>query len=812
MRTQKTTPTHNRRRIGIALAAALACLWIAGSIVDSGAVGAGSIQADVPRADTPIAVDGRVYAGTQVGDRIIVGGTFTQVQPSASQPAIALSYLFVYDVNTGQLDPNQFVFNDRVNVVFPASEPDHVFVGGKFNTVNGETKRKLVKLDLSTGTVVTSFTAHGNGTVTDLALVDDTLYATGGFTMLNSTAAVGLGAVDAVTGATDASFDIALTGYIGQVAGAIGQRIAATPNGDTLIVMHRGKFADGVERRGIAMVDLTTSPATLTDWQTDFWDPTTVISIVDGEISPDGTYFVISGGWGDGPPWRDTAIAFPVVGGPLTQPLWVTRNHDSTFAVGIDDNAVYIGGHFCWTEGPTTPEPWGNPGPAGVCPNKTRRDATMVYRDTFAALDPATGRAIKYAPYTDANNGIRSIEAIPRGLLVGGDQTWTHDIYTGRSAFFDNQTARLNLALEGTATSSSQYPGSSADMAIDGLREGKWFGASIAATNSEVQPWWQVDLGANESVGTVELWGRIDDCCDNRLADVWVFASSAPFASNDPAVLAADPSVTSVFTPGHLDDHTVVTIGATAQYVRVQLAGTNYLELAEVQVYDTDLIAPDTIITSPIGDEEVATPFVVTGTGSDNVALASVELQIRNRDTGDWLRGDGTWGGWDVVHATMTPGGPAATWTFELTSAIPGRYHIEARSVDTAGNRDDWAGVKFEIISDDGTAPTVGLAGPLQDSTIPGATFVASGTATDNVDIAAVMVAVRDRTNNVWLQPDGSFGVWTEIPAVLTAPGQPTSGWSLAAALPAGNYRVYATAYDSAGNTSQTSDVRFVAN
>lgn len=812
---QRSRPGHRRARRIRLLAAALTVM-AAGSLLaltmrTSEANAAGSLHADVPRDDTPVATNGRAYAGAQVGNRILVGGTFTLVEPTPGATAITQEYLYVYDVDTGQLDPLQFDVDDRVNVIIAAEEPDHVYIGGKFNTINGVTKRKLAKLDLSNGTVDTSFTAQADGAIADLVLDDGVLYATGGFSSINADPALALAAIDPGTGAVDPTFDLPITTYIGQVSGTIGQRLAITPDGSTLIVMHRGRYVDGVERRGVAMVDLTQSPAALSTWHTAFWENTSVVSIVDGEMSPDGSYFVVVGGWGDSPPWRDTAIAFPVAGGPDTDTLWVTRNHDSTFAVGIDDNAVYIGGHFCWTEGPTTADPWGDPKPTGKCPNKIRRDPTEVYRDTFAALDPATGRAIEYAPYTDANNGIRSIEVIPRGLLVGGDQTWSHDIRTGRSALFDIIDARENHALGGVATQSSTDDGD-AELAVDGQREGQWFASSVTATQSELQPWWNVDLPASVAVSTIELWNRTD-CCADRLSDVWVFTSDAPFASTDPAVLAADPAVHSEFLAGTLGRQTIVTIDAQAQHVRVQLDGTDVLSLAEVQVYAGDVTAPTATVSTPTDNEVVTLPMTATGTAGDDTGVAAVEIQVRNRDTGDWLRSDGTWGAWQLLSATVdAPGSPNVNWTFDVDAAPPARYKLSARAVDASGNSHNWVDRRFEVSSNDVVAPTIAISSPTTDEVVAGIGFASTGTADDAFGVAEVKVSVRDRTTGQWLQADGSFGGWVQHDATLDTPAGTSTGWTFAADLPSGSYRVYASAIDTSGNVSDTADVRFLVN
>ena len=97
-----------------------------------------------------------------------------------------------------------------------------------------------------------------------------------------------------------------------------------------------------------------------------------------------------------------------------------------------------------------------------------------------------------------------------------------------------------------------------------------------------------MDLGASAAINSVVIWNRTD-CCGSRLSDYWVFVSDTPFLATDtPATLqnragtfashqttAPNPSITHSRS------------GAQGRYVRVQLTGTNYLSLAEVQVFGT---------------------------------------------------------------------------------------------------------------------------------------------------------------------------------------------------------------------------------
>ena len=55
------------------------------------------------RRDLPIVLDGEVWATTQVGNTIVVGGNFTQIQVERDGPIIDQKAIYAYDINTGDL-------------------------------------------------------------------------------------------------------------------------------------------------------------------------------------------------------------------------------------------------------------------------------------------------------------------------------------------------------------------------------------------------------------------------------------------------------------------------------------------------------------------------------------------------------------------------------------------------------------------------------------------------------------------------------------------------------------------------------------
>ena len=142
--------------------------------------------------------------------------------------------------------------------------------------------------------------------------------------------------------------------------------------------------------------------------------------------------------------------------------------------------------------------------------------------------------------------------------------------------------APVNLALKRPATQSSTIPGGEAYRAVDGNTDGVAANGSVAYTNIESQAWWEVDLGSIRSIQNIRVWNRVE--APTRTSDFYVFVSDEPFKSTDLGATKSQPSVRSFFVSGPCAYPTEITVGKTGRYVRVQLSGTNYLQLAEVEV------------------------------------------------------------------------------------------------------------------------------------------------------------------------------------------------------------------------------------
>ena len=140
-----------------------------------------------------------------------------------------------------------------------------------------------------------------------------------------------------------------------------------------------------------------------------------------------------------------------------------------------------------------------------------------------------------------------------------------------------------NIVVGKAASQSSTFSHAAnpiADKAVDGLVDGHFNVRSTTHTNRNAKAWWEVDLGANEIVYGVTVYNRLD-CCGERLQNFNVSLTDASGKITKTTHFGVGVLVT---YPVHIPN------GVVAKKVKVQLGGTNYLQLAEVQVWAGNIL------------------------------------------------------------------------------------------------------------------------------------------------------------------------------------------------------------------------------
>src|SRR5262249_5452276 len=147
--------------------------------------------------------------------------------------------------------------------------------------------------------------------------------------------------------------------------------------------------------------------------------------------------------------------------------------------------------------------------------------------------------------------------------------------------------------------------------------------------------------------------------------------------------------------------------------------------------------------------------------------LKEVDVRLVNNTTHETLASDGTWSvnsirGWYRISPGIDLSGTSYNWSyttpFDLT---PGNYTFTVRAVDDLGLTTP--SVNYGLLTINAQVPGDAFPdGKLnQTGTISGLQSLDlsfAGTATDDIGVSAVKVAIQDRATSRYLQPNGQLG------------------------------------------------------
>jgi PKD repeat protein len=768
------------------------------------------------RTTMPVITSGEITDLEYIGDRVFVVGTFSSIRNNTSTNKTSYSqpYLASFNLRTGLVDAGfrpKFA-GGGVTEVEASPDGTKLFVVGRFNTVNGVTKRKVAALNPTTGATITGFTAHANGAATSVEATNSTVYIGGQFTTINNTSRVGLAAVAATNGALRTNFVNNLSGGIGVNGALTVQALVLTPNDSRLIVVHTGRQIAGQNRYGVGIIN--TQSGALTPWRTRLWEDNLVFvggiqRAYAAAVSPDGSYFVVtSGSGGDRPPINDTALRFNLEGdgGDGMQPAWVSRLFDSAYSVAISEAAIYLGGHFNYMESPTAQQPW--PGLDDVGYGRGQGLAgyglgdDVVIRDHVGALDPVTGTAIEWNPGSNSFEGNKAMLVHPRGLVTGGDATTQGGYNVGRIAVYDfasvpapgaNETAIVNpiegrveesdveFVVEGTATATS------------GVRR-----VQVEIYERDSKRYLQDDLRTWGSANTINA----ELAAPNARATTWRLPLTIP------------------------GNHR---IQAWARTVAVNNSNDATKASKKFETFGLSDQTPSTSITGPSGSVIPSRTFTLTGTATDDVGVNAVTLTLRDASN-RYLQDDGTT---DATYNAFrtTPdvvGARNATWSYEVTVPTEGEWKVQAIAIDTAGQSDLRSSDDTWIVSDTAIAPSVAITSPVAMtpptanpplSLSPGGPVTFTGSATDDEGLNDIEVTISNSSTREYLAADGTWGSdriqgWHRITPPGSLSGRTNNWtWTTPFDLAPGSYTFAVRATDDLGlTTSSTNQGRLTIN
>jgi PKD repeat protein len=378
------------------------------------AAGAADIVSADPVDFTPNLVDGDVQSIVQIGDRIFIGGNFTQVKEAGSQTVVERDRVLAFDAASGKIDEGfKPAADGEVSVLLPAADGKSIYLGGMFTHIDGVDMKVLARLDINTGRPVPGFTPDVDARVKDLRLSGGRLWVGGNFTTVDGVARPALATLNPDTGRRD---DFQALPFSGTQNGGttLVYKMDITPDGSRLVAVGNFTTVDGQSHPQAVMFDLTGTSARLADWSTGVYGASCSAAfdsyMRDVDFSPDGTFFVISttGAAGGTSKMCDTQARWETAAtGTDLRPTWTTfTGGDTTYAIEITDRAVYVGGHFRWSNNPFGSDSAGQ---------------GAMDRSGIAALDPASGMPYQWNPGRTRGVGVFDLLSTPEGLWMASD-------------------------------------------------------------------------------------------------------------------------------------------------------------------------------------------------------------------------------------------------------------------------------------------------------------------------------------------------------------------------------------------------------
>jgi hypothetical protein len=422
----------------------------------------------------------KVSAVTEVGNRIYIGGEFTDLAKDDREKTPAgMNRAYIAELDTNGYPVPGSSFNATVQLGGPVRallrSPDgqRIYVGGEFSHVNGNTNRaRLVALNPATGAVDESFNPPTpSAYVSALALYGNALYIGGGFTTLGGdTTHPELARLNADNGALDTSFTPPPR-YIGKYMTHTGRPVhdpAGTdpvypdhatltdpadpdPNGtvDALAVTADGKYlmvggsflhfgtpydptqSQSANEKAGGLIAVDPATGALTTWQPENGRPVNGLTVWPGDGGK--TVFAAAGGAGG------RLITF-LPGGKSKTYLWRGNVDGDMMAVAATNEWVYVVGHFDYeVNNPDAkclnvpqpsggysckPDPNAPPQPADLTPKPHRHLVSFDARGERDASGKVTKRSSVdpfFTAQADTSEGPYTVHIGANRMYVGGN-------------------------------------------------------------------------------------------------------------------------------------------------------------------------------------------------------------------------------------------------------------------------------------------------------------------------------------------------------------------------------------------------------
>ena len=241
---------------------------VAGVLLCAGLIGITSVATTTPAGaavvdDQPVSgvaspmwqTNNTVWALDVQNNVVYAGGSFTQVRPPGvavgGAGSVTRNRIAAFNATTGDLitafNPNA---NGQVYDVDVSPNGQYLYVAGSFTTIGGQTRQRIARLNLPSGTVDTAWQANANAIVATVISDNNNVYVGGDFTTIKNTARQRIAKLNATNGNVVTAFTANADKRVGESALA--------PNGSRLIMGGELDTTNGTVTPGVVSLNPTT--------------------------------------------------------------------------------------------------------------------------------------------------------------------------------------------------------------------------------------------------------------------------------------------------------------------------------------------------------------------------------------------------------------------------------------------------------------------------------------------------------------------------------------------------------------------------
>ncbi|MBO2446991.1 hypothetical protein J4573_07810 [Actinomadura barringtoniae] len=330
---------QRHRRAALAAAASFMLVAAAAAPVAADTAPPAGTPATVSADPLPTAqVNGVVWSMATVGDTVYATGSFTKARPAGVAEGgageVTRQNLLAFNLTTGALITSfDHALNGQGLRVVASPDGSRVYVGGDFTTVDGLPQTRLAAFDTTTGALITGFKPTISNRVRGIAATNSTVYFGGNFFNVNGKSRTRLAAVKASDGTNIDTWRP--TADDDEVFA-----LALAPGNQRVIVGGKFQNMNGAPKVGIGAVDASTGATAPWSSRPIPTKSGSSFSYVTDLNVQGNTVFGAADG--EGGHWFDGRFAADASDGTLT---WLDNCYGATYGIYASGQTVYSVSH-----------------------------------------------------------------------------------------------------------------------------------------------------------------------------------------------------------------------------------------------------------------------------------------------------------------------------------------------------------------------------------------------------------------------------------------------------------------------------------